>query len=171
MFRYLIWLESTSMGRYRPNAGIVVFRDDGKVLLCERFEKGLKRWQFPQGGIDVGETPLQAATRELREETSLVSVKFISSIDEPLRYTFPPEVKALLAKKNIHDDGQEQYWHLFHLEGNETEINLNTDVPEFRSYEWVDILTAPDRVVSFKYQNYKIVSREFSKRIKEYLCK
>ena len=79
------------MKKYRPNVGIVVFRSDGKVLLCERVEDYPKRWQFPQGGIDDGETPLQAAVRELREETSVTSVKFVCSLDKSIKYDFPPE--------------------------------------------------------------------------------
>ena len=157
------------MGRYRPNAGIVLFRKDGKVLLCERFENSPKRWQFPQGGIDDGEKPLQTAKRELREETSVTSVQFVSAFSEPLKYTFPEEVKSLLAKKHIYDDGQEQYWHLFYFTGDDSEINIQTEVPEFRSYEWVDIQEAPERVVEFKRHNYEIVAMEFAKRIAEFM--
>ena len=99
------------MKRYRRNAGIVLFRHDGKVLLCERIENYPKRWQFPQGGIDAGETPLQAAQRELKEETSVTSVKFIATLPRPIRYDFPEAVKK--AHPERRNDGQEQYWHLF----------------------------------------------------------
>lgn len=158
------------MSGYRRNSGIVVFREDGKVLLCERVEDYPKRWQFPQGGIDQGETPLQAAVRELKEETSVTSVKFICALPEPLRYTFPEVVKAKLAVRGIFDDGQEQYWHLFFFEGEKSEINIQTKVPEFRSYAWVDIEQAPEMVVEFKRHNYETVAQEFHKKIKEYLA-
>ncbi|MBR1605727.1 MAG: RNA pyrophosphohydrolase [Alphaproteobacteria bacterium] len=155
------------MKKYRPNAGIVLFRKDGKVLLCERVENYPKRWQFPQGGIDKGETPLQAAVRELREETSVVSVTFVASLQEPLRYDFPPEVKNRHPERN--NDGQEQYWHLFYFTGQDKEINLNTDEAEFRSYEWVDITQVPQKVVDFKQKIYQIVVDKFSKIIQHYL--
>ena len=155
------------MKKYRPNAGIVLFRKDGKVLLCERVENYPKRWQFPQGGIDIGETPLQAAVRELREETSVVSVTFVASLQEPLRYDFPPEVKNRHPERN--NDGQEQYWHLFYFTGQDKEINLNTDEAEFRSYEWVDITQVPQKVVDFKQKIYQIVVDKFSKIIQHYL--
>ena len=62
------------MKKYRSNAGVVVFRGDGKVLFCKRLDNYVKNWQFPQGGIDKGETAEHAAFRELKEETSVVSV-------------------------------------------------------------------------------------------------
>lgn len=154
---------------YRPNAGIVLFRGDGRVLFCERVEDYPKRWQFPQGGIDVGETPLQAAIRELREETSVVSAEFVYALSEPLRYDFPAEIKNRHPER--HNDGQEQYWHLFYFTGDDKEINLQTTEPEFRSYAWVDIENTPNEVVEFKKDIYCRVASEFSLIIKKYLRK
>lgn len=159
--------ENIKIKNYRPNAGIVLFRKDGKVLLCERVENYTKRWQFPQGGIDEGETPIQAAIRELREETSVVSVEFVADLPQPLRYDFPPAIKNRHPER--HNDGQEQYWHLFFFTGDDQEINLQTAEPEFRSYAWVDIEKAPDEVVEFKQEIYKIVAREFGLIIQQYL--
>ena len=152
---------------YRPNAGIVLFRADGKVLLCERIEDFPKRWQFPQGGIDAGETPFQAAIRELREETSVISAKFVAAFPDALLYDFPAEVKRRHPTR--HFDGQKQYWHLFFFKGTDDEINLNTKEPEFRSYDWVDIKTAPDLVVEFKKDVYEKIVIVFSDVINEYL--
>ena len=156
------------MNLYRPNAGIVVFRKkDGKVLLCERIENYSKRWQFPQGGIDEGETPLQAAMRELRKETSIVSVRFVKALNKPLIYDFPQEVvKKHPERKNI---GQKQYWHLFLFEGDEREINLKTREPEFRAFRWIDIEDTPNLVVEFKQKVYETVAQEFGKAIRENL--
>ena len=152
---------------YRPNAAIVLFRKDGKVLLCERIENYPKRWQFPQGGIDEGETSLEAAVRELREETSIVSAKLISAFPEPLRYDFPPEVMKRYPER--HNDGQEQHWYLFLFTGDDSEINLKTEEPEFRSYQWVDIEEAPKHVVEFKKEIYEKVTAVFKQIIDQNL--
>lgn len=158
------------MGSYRLNAGIVVFRADGKVLFCQRLENYKKNWQFPQGGIDKGETPLQAAVRELKEETSLASVKFVRALSRSIRYDYPEDVKQKQAMRGIFDNGQEQYWHLFFLTGDEAEINLQTKKPEFKNYQWIDIKETPQMVVDFKKDVYKHVAREFDRVIRDYLA-
>lgn len=159
------------MKNYRSNAGIVVFRSDGKVLLCERndCDDSGKNWQFPQGGIDKGETPLQAALRELREETSVTSVEYAGVLSEPVRYDFPDEVKQKNAARGIFNDGQEQFWHLFYFTGQDSEINLQTAEPEFKAYQWVDLPVALEHVVAFKREVYEQVVQGFVPLIKQYL--
>ena len=157
------------MKKYRLNAGIVLFRNDGKVLLCERMENYPKRWQFPQGGVDEGETPLEAATRELKEETSVVSAQKVYALSEPLKYDFPPSVLAKNAKKKIFNVGQEQYWFLFYFDGDEKEINLQTGEQEFRSYQWIELSKVVDMVVEFKQEVYKKIVAEFSGVINNYI--
>lgn len=93
---------------FRPNAGIVVFNKEGKVLLCQRSDKA-GAWQFPQGGIETGETPAEAAKRELQEETSLKNVilvqtlKTLPAIAFRRKYWLPqkPAVGTTPAKKCI----------------------------------------------------------------------
>ena len=157
------------MKKYRLNAGIVLFRNDGKVLLCERMENYPKRWQFPQGGIDEGETALEAATRELKEETSVVSARMVYALSEPLKYNFPPSVLAKNVKKKIFNVGQEQYWFLFYFDGEEKEINLQTEEQEFRSYQWIELSKVVDMVVEFKQEVYKKIVAEFSDVISNYI--
>lgn len=79
-------------GVYRKNVGIAVFNKDQKVLMCARADKPGFAWQFPQGGIDNGETPLEAAYRELKEETGITSVELVAQLNKPLRYDFPAEI-------------------------------------------------------------------------------
>ena len=124
---------------FRPNAAAVVFRQDKKVLMCRRIFPKTDGWQFPQGGIEAGETAQEAALRELKEETSVHSVTAVKTLDYPLRYEFPEEVKAKFRTRGIFNDGQEQYWSLFYFTGQEDEINLKTEEPEFDEFGWFDL--------------------------------
>ena len=134
---------------YRRCVGTVVFYK-GKVLLCERLDTP-GAWQFPQGGAEPGEDTETTARRELREETSIISVKTEAVIDTPLRYDFPPEVKK---KSKWQYAGQEMRWVLFRFCGDDKEINLATENPEFSRYAWEDIDEAVKRIVDFKKNVY-----------------
>ena len=157
------------MKKYRKNAGIVVFNRDKKVLMCERIEgESGKSWQFPQGGMEQGETPEAAARRELKEETSVTSVRLIAQIKEGLKYDFPPEIKERFSHRGIDTDGQEQFWSLFLFEGNESEINLKTAEPEFKNWRWNDIAEADKHVIAFKQEIYRRVIKEFAPIIEKF---
>ena len=92
---------------FRKNAGVVVFNTQKKVLMCRRIVPQTDGWQFPQGGIEQGETPLQAAKRELFEETSIKSVVAVKTLDYALRYEFPESVKQKFRSQGILSDGQD----------------------------------------------------------------
>ena len=141
---------------YRRCVGTIVFYK-GKVLLCERLDTP-GAWQFPQGGAEPGEDTETTARRELREETSIISVKTEAVIDTPLRYDFPPEVKK---KSKWQYAGQEMRWVLFRFCGDEKEINLATENPEFSRYAWEDIDEAVKRIVDFKKNVYTEAVRIF----------
>lgn len=156
------------MKKYRKNAGIIVFNKDKKVLICERIGNWEQAWQFPQGGIDEKETAQEAAIRELKEETSIISVKAVVTETTPLMYDFPPEVKANSKRKGRDYDGQAQYWSLFLFLGEDSEINLQTEEPEFQSWKWIDIEDADKNVVSFKKEVYRQIINKFKPIIQEY---
>lgn len=157
------------MKKYRRNAGVVVFNHDKKVLMCERIEGDEDMsWQFPQGGMEQGETPEAAARRELQEETSVTSVRLIAQIKEGLKYDFPPEIKQKFACRGIDTDGQEQFWSLFLFEGQESEINLKTEEPEFKNWRWNDIREADKHVIAFKQEIYRRVIKEFAPIIEKF---
>jgi len=149
---------------YRLNVGIVVFNQEGKVLLCARNDQKNECWQFPQGGVERGEEYLEAALRELYEETGLQSVKLVGQILEPLRYDFPDNFKLPFK-------GQEQYWFLFYFNGADSEINfrVNPGEIEFRGYQWSDINMAPKVIVEFKKEVYNKVVEFFKPVIEQYL--
>lgn len=156
------------MAEYRLNAGIVVFNKEGKVLLCRR--KGWPdAWQFPQGGIDEGETPAKAAVRELREETSLSNLKRIKTLETGSRYDFPTEIAKNLCYEKKHYVGQEMYWSLFYFDGNQTEINLQTAEPEFDAFCWSDFTKACEQIVEFKKSAYQTAYIAFKSLIEDYI--
>lgn len=154
------------MTEYRLNAGIVVFNNEGKVLLCRR--KGYPdAWQFPQGGIDEGETIEQAAVRELKEETSLSGLKPIKTLDYGVRYDFPAEIAKNLSYNKKRYAGQEMYWSLFYFDGDDLAINLQTAEPEFDAFRWADFHEAVEGIIEFKKNAYQTAYKEFDKIIRD----
>ena len=119
------------MHRFRPNVAAILQNSEGKILVCERIDIG-GAWQFPQGGIDPGETPRQALEREMVEELSLGPEHYqIKGQKGPYRYLIG-EGKT---KKGYH--GQEQEYFLLHLTGDEAHINVKTPDQEFISCKWI----------------------------------
>lgn len=157
------------MSEYRPNAGIVVFNRQKKVLLCRRIGWP-DAWQFPQGGIDEGETPAMAAERELREETSLCGLKRVKTLDYGTCYDFPPEIAKNLSYDKKRYVGQRMYWSLFYFSGNDGEIKLETAEPEFDAFCWSTLEKACELIVEFKKSAYLTALNEFSDIIKNYVA-
>lgn len=152
---------------YRRNAGIVVFNRQRQVLLCKRNDVA-DSWQFPQGGIEEGETVAQAARRELYEETSLKNVTLIKSLEMPARYTFPPNIIELMQKRGFHNIGQDIYWSLFFFDGNDAEIDLQTENPEFSEYRWGTLEEACSLIIPFKKTAYEAAHSAFGDLIAHY---
>lgn len=103
------------MPNYRQCAGIILFNRSKQVLLCARNDKKSNCWQFPQGGINEGESPAAAALRELNEETSVTSAKVVYSLPEGLCYNFPDAVRRKLLSRGIVSNGQNMYWNLLYF--------------------------------------------------------
>lgn len=145
---------------FRANVGIVICNRVGQVFWAKRY--GQHSWQFPQGGIDQGETAEQAMYRELNEEVGLnpEQVKILGVTKNWVRYKLP---KRLIRQgTNPVCIGQKQKWFLLQLECEESDVNvLNTGHPEFDDWRWVSYWYPVRNVVSFKRDVYRRVMKEF----------
>jgi putative (di)nucleoside polyphosphate hydrolase len=134
---------------YRPNVGIVLMRQDGQVFWARRVRRD--GWQFPQGGMNTDETPVEAMYRELREETGLQpeDVELLGATPGWLRYRLP--ARAVRQNQKLVCIGQKQVWFLLRLTGDESRVCLNlTEAPEFDHWRWVDFWYPVQHVVIFK---------------------
>ena len=134
---------------YRPNVGIVLMRADGQVFWARRVRRD--GWQFPQGGMNTDETPVEAMYRELQEETGLLPehVEVLGCTPGWLRYRLPP--RAIRRNERQVCIGQKQVWFLLRLTGDESNVQLDqNESPEFDNWRWVDFWYPVEHVVMFK---------------------
>jgi putative (di)nucleoside polyphosphate hydrolase len=139
---------------YRPNVGIIIFNDDGRVLWAKRV--GQEAWQFPQGGIQRNESPEQAAMRELHEEVGLEphDVEIVAATPDWLHYRLPEQY----IRQHSHPVciGQKQRWFLLRMLGDTGKISFDQgDKPEFESWQWVSYWYPLNQVISFKREVYR----------------
>lgn len=139
---------------FRAGVVLAVRRTNGDVLAFERGDV-VDAWQLPQGGIDVGETPSNAAWRELAEETSLgpecVALEF--EVPEWIAYEWPEEIR-LRAKEGHIRRGQIQRWFFFHLR-DEVDCDPRPDGREFVAWKWMQPADLIERIASFRKQAYE----------------
>ena len=145
----------------RSGVGIVVLNNDNKVFVARRIDNAKNFWQMPQGGVDKNENYYSAALRELKEETSIISVKFIKEIEKKYTYILPDHLIGIIWKGRF--KGQKQKWFVMRFVGSESEININTKYPEFLDWKWVDFNDLPKIAVNFKLNVYKNLKQELSK--------
>lgn len=145
---------------YRAGVGMMVLNRENKVLIAKRLRPSEKTaWQMPQGGIDPGETPENAALRELEEEIGTNHVEIIAETNQWYFYDLPPHLVGRLWNGDYR--GQKQKWFLMRFLGDDGEINLETHHPEFSDWRWIPIEDLLSYVVSFKRNTYEKVIREF----------
>ena len=145
----------------RKGVGIVLLNNENKVFVAKRIDNPKNFWQMPQGGVDGDENYYEAALRELKEETSVVSVKLIKEIDKKLTYILPNHLIGIIWKGKF--KGQTQKWFVMRFIGNESEININTKNPEFLDWKWIDLEDLTKIAVNFKLDVYKNLKQEVSK--------
>lgn len=155
---------------YRPCVGIMVLNRDGLVWVGRRIAEpdgemagAAQLWQMPQGGIDAGEDPLEAAHRELYEETGMKTVSLIEAAPDWINYDLPSHLVGVAFKGKY--CGQMQRWFAFRFEGDESEIAIDPPpgghAAEFDAWDWKPMSDLPDLIVPFKRDVYRAVVDAF----------
>ena len=146
---------------YRSNVGIMMVNEKGYVFVGQRLDNNQNAWQMPQGGIDAGEDPETAAYRELLEETGVKKqdVRLVASSSQWLSYDLPEDLIPILWNGKFR--GQKQKWFLFKFLGEDGDINIATEHPEFSKWKWVSKENLLKEIVPFKKSVYENVLKEF----------
>jgi putative (di)nucleoside polyphosphate hydrolase len=147
----------------RSGVGIVVLNKQNKVFVARRIDNPKNFWQMPQGGVDEGENFLNAAYRELEEETSIKKVELIQELEGTITYELPDRLLGIIWKGKYR--GQKQKWFLMRFNGEDNEINIKTQNPEFLDWKWIEIDQLTEVVVDFKLHVYKEVKEKVKKII------
>lgn len=159
----------TRTSKYRKGVGLVVINKKLEVFIGKRIDtKANDAWQMPQGGIDQGESPAEAALRELKEETGLTNVYIIAETKDWFKYDIPDHISSKLWDgKYI---GQQQKWFLVMFQGENNEIDLNHAKDkrcEFSEWKWCKLEELVNCVISFKRQLYIDVLEQFRENLIE----
>jgi putative (di)nucleoside polyphosphate hydrolase len=133
----------------------MLFNQEGKVFVGKRIDQTVEGWQMPQGGIDKGETPRQAALRELMEEVGTDKAEIIAEMDDWVTYDLPAHLVGVAFRGKYR--GQRQKWFALRFTGHDGEINLTGHEPEFSAYQWVSPDALPALIVPFKRETYRQV--------------
>ena len=164
-------MTATAPEGYRPCVGLALFNHEGLVFVGRRANKSLKEhvapgheWQMPQGGIDKGESPKEAAYRELQEETNVTSVTLLGESPGWLSYDLPRAIGKEAWKGKWR--GQAQKWFAFRFQGDESEIDIATPAgghkAEFDAWRWERLSATPELIIPFKQAVYRQVAEIFA---------
>ncbi len=146
---------------YRRCVGVMLANPAGEVFVGQRIDNDAPAWQMPQGGIDAGEGVRDAALRELWEETGVTpdKVRIEAETAGWLRYDLPHDLVPRIWKGRYR--GQEQKWVLMRFLGQDADVNIATDHPEFSRWRWLPPADLPAHIVPFKRAVYDAVLAEF----------
>jgi putative (di)nucleoside polyphosphate hydrolase len=149
------------LAAYRPGVGIMLLNRDGLVFVGHRIRMppGMAKWQMPQGGIDAGETPRQAALRELREEIGTGRADILAESRGWFHHDVPDEIAQVMMAGRYR--GNRQKWFAMRFNGTDADINLATEHPEFDAWQWVSPDQLPELIAPFMRQLYLDLLAEF----------
>lgn len=150
---------------YRRCVGVMLANPAGHVFVGQRLDNDTPAWQMPQGGIDKGESVTEAALRELWEETGVTSDKVRIEAETPdwLSYDLPHEIVPRIWKGRYR--GQEQKWVLMRFLGQDGDVNIASDHPEFSEWRWLPPEELVAHIVPFKRAVYARVLDAFQGRL------
>lgn len=151
---------SAPPGEYRPGVGIMLLNRDGLVFVGQRVDYPGEAWQMPQGGIDRGESPRDAAFRELKEEVGTDHAEVLAESRRWFEYDLPAEVSGRLWRGRYR--GQRQKWFVMRFLGEDRDIDIAAHHPEFSAWKWVPAADLPILIVPFKRQLYRDLLDEFA---------
>lgn len=146
---------------YRKGVGMVLLNAQGLVFVARRIDTTAEAWQLPQGGIDDGESPRGACLRELEEEIGTDKAEIIAETEDWLAYDLPEDIADKVWKGRFR--GQTQKWYCLRFLGDDSDINLDTDHPEFCEWKWLPVAQLPDMIVPFKRALYERIVERFAK--------
>jgi putative (di)nucleoside polyphosphate hydrolase len=144
---------------YRPCVGVMLINSDGFVFVGRRIDQTVEGWQMPQGGIDDGETPVEAALRELEEEIGTNKAEPLREMKEWLAYDLPNHLLGVALHGKFR--GQKQKWIAMRFKGTDADIDIRTEHPEFAQWKWLAMEALPRLIVPFKRDTYEKVIAEF----------
>ena len=144
---------STKKLPLRLGVGAIVLNEKNQVFVGKRKDYPIDKWQMPQGGVNAGENLVDAMKRELHEETGIQNIKILNEIDGWFEYELPNHLLGKIWKGKYR--GQKQKWFVVKFLGNDREINLEVDKPEFIEWQWLDVENLPNVIVDFKKKVYE----------------
>ncbi len=146
--------------QYRRCVGMMILNNKNEILVGRRLDHPSGYWQMPQGGIDLEEKPEEAVWREMMEEIGTNNTNLIHTSKHWLNYDIPKDTLEKLPWGKMYI-GQTQKWFVFRFTGQDSDINVNTDNPEFSEWKWSKYESLVDNIVPFKRAIYKKIINEF----------